>query len=179
MVSIPNADNIVTNIITNLSDNPNKSGMGSTELKNAFDEGPTNIKNYLKDLQTVLTTNFNSIYPVGSIYMSVNNVNPSTIFGGTWEQIEDKFLLASGTTYTAGTTGGEATHTLTINEMPSHRHSTYYLTNTASGSARWGMAHSNSPQKTELDNGTAYVGGGQAHNNMPPYLAVYVWKRVS
>ena len=50
------------------------------------------------------------IYPVGSIYMSVNNTSPSTLFGGTWEQIKDTFLLSAGNTYTAGNTGGSATH---------------------------------------------------------------------
>ena len=61
-------------------------------------------------------------YPVGSIYLSVNNTNPSELFGGTWERIKDKFLLASGDTYSNGSTGGSATHTLTTNEMPSHKH---------------------------------------------------------
>ena len=70
-----------------------------------------------------LTNKWADIYPIGSIYMSVNNVNPSTVFGGTWEQIKDKFLLACGDTYNNGATGGEATHTLTSNEMPSHNHS--------------------------------------------------------
>lgn len=71
----------------------------------------------------------NIVYPVGSIYMSVNSTSPASLFGGTWERIKDRFLLASGDTYSAGSTGGEAQHTLT--------------------------------------------------NNMPPYLAVYVWKRVA
>ena len=63
-----------------------------------------------------------NVYPVGSIYMSVNNTNPSTLFGGTWQQIQDRFLLAAGATYAAGATGGEATHTLTTDEMPAHSH---------------------------------------------------------
>ena len=46
-----------------------------------------------------------AIYPVGSIYMSVNNVNPSVLFGGTWEQIKDTFLLSAGDTYNAGSKG--------------------------------------------------------------------------
>lgn len=58
------------------------------------------------------------IYPIGSIYLSVNNVNPSTMFGGTWVQIKDKFLLAAGDNYNNGSTGGEATHTLTKTEIP-------------------------------------------------------------
>ena len=63
-----------------------------------------------------------TIYPVGSIYMSVTNTSPSTLFGGTWVQIKDTFLLAAGTNHTAGTTGGEETHTLTTAEMPTHNH---------------------------------------------------------
>ena len=66
--------------------------------------------------------NIDQVYPVGSIYMSTTNTNPSIIFGGTWEQIKDRFLLSAGDTYEAGSMGGEANHTLTINEMPSHSH---------------------------------------------------------
>lgn len=120
------------------------------------------------------------IYPIGSIYMSVNNVSPATFLGGTWEQIEDVFLLAAGSTYSAGSTGGEATHTLSVNELPSHRHQTYKQwgvqvgtgkTNYLTGTIDDGFSGSN--------NYTNYTGSGQAHNNMPPYLTVYVWKRVS
>ena len=72
------------------------------------------------------------IYPVGSIYMSVNNVNPSTVFGGTWTQIKDKFLLACGDTYNNGATGGSATNTLAVNQLPSHTHTYDKATTTAS-----------------------------------------------
>ena len=116
------------------------------------------------------------IYPVGSIYMSVNNTNPSVLFGGTWEQIEDTFLLASGSNYSNGATGGEATHTLTIDEMPSHNHQTSVLaryTVTGLANALTGYESSASHQSTSS------VGGGQAHNNMPPYLTVNMWKRIS
>jgi microcystin-dependent protein len=77
----------------------------------------------------------NLIYPVGSIYMSVNSTSPATLFGGTWEMIEGRFLLASGGGYSAGSTGGEAAHTLTIDEMPLHHHS---------GSTDSGGSHSHS-----------------------------------
>ena len=70
--------------------------------------------------------------PVGSIYLSVNSTDPSTYFGGTWEQIKDRFLLCCGTSYSAGSSGGSATHshttanhTLTIAQIPSHTH-TYF-----------------------------------------------------
>ena len=64
----------------------------------------------------------NLVYPVGSVYMSFNNVSPATFFGGTWEQIKDTFLLAVGDTYTAGQSGGAATVQLQTNEMPAHLH---------------------------------------------------------
>ena len=126
------------------------------------------------------------IYPIGSIYMSVNNVNSSALFGGTWEQIKDRFLLSAGDTYSAGSTGGEATHTLTVDEMPSHRHTPqnmYWAT--MSGTSvydgggqfwRWSNTAQSSPVKDAYIGAT---GGDQPHNNMPPYLAVYVWKRTA
>lgn len=125
-----------------------------------------------------------AVYPIGSIYMSINGTSPATLFGGTWEAIQGKFLLgAYGNTYKAGSTGGEATHTLTVNEMPKHTHSMY-------------SGNSGAPEAWEPDGGSYlvnsvtqdkhtwwaslgmnYAGGGAEHNNMPPYLAVYIWKR--
>ena len=65
----------------------------------------------------------NLVYPVGSIYWSSNNTNPGTLFGGTWTQIKDRFILAAGDYYSNGATGGAATVTLTVSNMPSHSHS--------------------------------------------------------
>lgn len=62
------------------------------------------------------------IYPVGSIYQSINNTSPSTLFGGQWVAIQDRFLVGAGEAYSGKATGGEATHKLTIAEMPSHQH---------------------------------------------------------
>lgn len=130
------------------------------------------------------------IYPVGSIYMSVNSASPNALFGGTWEQIQDRFLLASGSTYSAGSTGGAATHyhttadhTLTINEIPSHSHN---FNNADDGSSTSMWAYQNS-YRTSSKNSTDTTGGGQPHNhgntgeasNLPPYLSVYVWKRTA
>lgn len=132
------------------------------------------------------------VYPIGSIYISVSSVDPSALFGGTWEQIQDTFLLAAGTTYAGGTTGGEATHTLTVNEMPTHQHDI----RNRDGNGTNGLCATNATTGTDGTNwcfkdvqvdgdsdasGTfvaANTGGGQAHNNMPPYLAVYVYKRI-
>ena len=121
------------------------------------------------------------IYPVGSIYMSVNSVNPSTLFGGTWEQIKDTFLLSSGDTYSNGSTGGEEKHTLTVNEMPSHRHSrrTSPLVFAERDSSKNEIISPASGSAKAVTKDSDYTGGGQAHNNMPPYLAVNVWKRTA
>ena len=124
-----------------------------------------------------------TIYPVGSIYMSTNNASPQSFFGGTWERIQDRFLLAAGSTYAAGGTGGSATHTLTADEMPRHYHVLKVATSTSTASdAAWRAsgvkAYSSQQTETPTDN-IKEAGNTTAHNNMPPYLAVYVWKRTA
>lgn len=123
-----------------------------------------------------------NLYPVGSIYMSVNSTNPSNYFGGTWEQIKDRFLLACGSTYSNGVTGGEATHKLTVEEIPAHSH---YI-KSYRGGAQWSVGYLWSRAAADAGNAeggqsnyTYDTGGSKAHNNMPPYLAVYIWKRVA
>lgn len=118
----------------------------------------------------------NRIYPVGSIYMSVESTSPASLYGGTWEQLKDRFLLSAGDTYTAGATGGEATHTLTIEEMPSHNHNKT-VTGTIDTAGEACIAKTVSGNRNYMSIGAQ--GGGQAHNNMPPYLAVYMWKRTA
>lgn len=123
------------------------------------------------------------IYPVGSIYISTTSTDPSILFGlGTWEKIEDTFLLAAGTKYENGTTGGEADHILTVEELPSHAHSfpNAIITKSTDGGT---LQLSTSGYFVSTSNflttdTTAEIGEGKAHNNMPPYLAVNVWKRI-
>lgn len=117
----------------------------------------------------------NLVYPVGSIYMSANNVSPQTFLGGTWQQIQGQFLLAASDSYPAGSTGGEAAHVLTIPEMPSHQHEIQYMASNEAG-PEWAGQAGTCTTKTGT---TGFVGGGQAHNNMPPYLAVYMWRRTA
>lgn len=121
-------------------------------------------------------------YPVGAIYMSEDSTSPASLFGGTWEQLKDRFLLGAGNTYAAGTTGGEAETLLEINNMPEHRHivpldsnGDNYVTTSyeAKGSGYWAPGNSVSAAETSS------IGGSEAHNNMPPYLVVYMWKRVA
>lgn len=148
----------------------------------------------------------NDIYPVGSIYMSVNDTSPATLFGGTWERIKDKFLLSAGDSYSAGSTGGAATVALTTANMAAHTHGSKSLSGTfrirkSTGDANEitnvsGIVTSaaySTTNTTITNSSTKYgqqtitinathehtsVGSGTAHENMPPYLAVYVWQRV-
>lgn len=121
---------------------------------------------------------FDQIYPVGSIYMSISSTDPGTLFGGTWARIRDTFLLAAGNTYAAGATGGEAAHTLTVNEMPSHSHDLWFWNYVPAGGSTSGIGSAS----THTGSSTGAIqstGGGAAHNNMPPYLAVYMWRRTA
>lgn len=122
------------------------------------------------------------LHPVGSIYQSTVSTSPATLFGGTWEQLSGRFLIAANSTYTAGSTGGEASHKLTVDELPAHSHAFSYG---GSSYNSWQYANEIGDNITmmlgkpigENKVGIASTGGGVAHNNMPPYLAVYMWKR--
>lgn len=153
-------------------------------------------------LQVGGKTLLDMVYPVGSIYLSVSGTDPQTLFGGTWARLEDVFLLAAGTKHAAGSTGGEEKHTLTVGEMPSHgnhlmqgrmyeelaenasndssyRSNTSYLPKTAftsTGNINRGWKDWNGG---EMYPAGTLKGGGNPHNNMPPYLAVYTWKRTA
>lgn len=158
------------------------SDLGKTSGKIAVldDSGWVYYRTPSELLSDIVATNnvFLMAYPVGSIYMSVNSTNPGTLFGGTWEQIKDKFLLAAGSTYKAGATGGEATHKLTVNEMPNHQHSIWFPNAGGEQNAALGFPTTGSRNTYYAEaSKTAARGGDEAHNNMPPYLTVYVWKR--
>lgn len=155
---------------------------------------------------------FDQIYPIGAIYMSTVSTNPATLFKiGNWEALPaGRVLLAQGTStwgvnYSAGSTGGEDKHTLTVSESAPHNHTgnattsgsthTHALTMRAShgksgngGVPRFSDGDMWSPYKTQNlsaagEHSHAITinnsGGGQAHNNMQPYLSVYMWKRIS
>lgn len=122
-----------------------------------------------------------SPYPVGSIYISINSTSPATLFGGTWEQIKGRFLVGANTTYKAGSTGGEAKHTLTEDEMPQHNHVIYYPNGGGpDAGAAIGFPEAGSKNTWWAEGSkTGVAGSGAAHNNLPPYLAVYIWKRTA
>ena len=139
------------------------------------------------------------IYPVGSIYMSVNATNPKELFGGTWERIQGRFLLGASDGYAAGSQGGEATHKLTTSEIPYHDHiigqagntskilptqiavndssQSEYVTTLQGGASGWYKSSVAWDGRIATRNQTSPY--GHSHNNMPPYLAVYIWKRTA
>lgn len=160
------------------------------------------VRNAIAKFAPMLDT-MKKIYPVGSIYMSTVSTNPATLFGfGTWEaMLAGRVLLAQGksswgTTYNAGSTGGEATHQLTVGELPQHTHTA--STNTTGshahtyrtfyGTTGYGPDGSSDREKT-INTGSSgnhthtvtinNTGSNQAHNNLQPYIAVYIWKRTA
>lgn len=123
-------------------------------------------------------------YNVGDIYITTLNTNPQDIWQDTtWEKIKDRFLLSSGDTYTLGATGGEAVHTLTINEMPTHNHITAKGSRIDTVGSTWFDRYSTYQSENEITPGrywqanTLWTGDNQPHNNMPPYLCVNMWIR--
>lgn len=123
--------------------------------------------------------NFDLVYPVGSLYLTVSAADPAELFGGTWQQLRDVFLLAAGGSYELGQTGGEAEHVLTAAEMPSHRHTTHGVPTQLYSGGYAAMRSAEMSQQSSTTGCTNYTGGGGAHNNMPPYLAVNVWQRTA
>ena len=152
-------------------------------------------------------------HPVGSLYWSTQSTDPASLFGGTWERVKDRFVLAAGDSYTVGETGGEATHTLTEAEMPAHKHyadddptsqgSNFFVAWGSDGakdwsgsrvtSKTWGPAAGYTKEQWgeqghdmanqlfayQMNRTISSTGGGAAHNNMPPYVAAYCWKRTA
>lgn len=182
-----NTDNTVslTDVTVYENEDVSRTFFGAAEA-NQINAGMNKLVGAVNDV-------INIMYPVGSIYMSVNSVNPSTLFGGTWERIQDRFLLCAGDSYGAGTTGGSAQATL-----PSHTHTVgsaayqWWAAKRGKGSTEGGekIPGSGKNYAAVLDDGTpeTYKWIGSVDNtgetdvsqaNMPPYLAVYVWKRTA
>lgn len=90
--------------------------------KNQFDAWFRLTDQKLQWLYNQLQNTASQIYPVGAVYISVNSTSPASLFGGVWERLKDTFLLANGDTYAADTTGGSATKTITVNNLPAHNH---------------------------------------------------------
>ena len=120
-----------------------------------------------------------TVWPVGSLYLSAADSDPGVLFGGTWQRVKDRFLLAAGDVYEPGETGGEAQHTLTKAEMPAHTHGYDFTGQSDVTGVTAIRLYDADGRRNEYQGASASAGGGAAHNNMPPYLAVYVWRRTA
>lgn len=157
---------------------------GGTVIDQTYSPTSENPQSGKAIAQALRDIALNAFYPVGSVYMSVGSANPEALFGGTWERIKDTFLLAAGDTYSAGDIGGESAVTLSEEQIASHTHCLH----------GWNIkvTPSNNEADTQYVSSTPFdvydnvipqpienAGGGQPHNNMPPYLAVNIWKRIA
>ena len=155
---------------------------------------------YVKTDNGAMTPLFNRplldlIYPIGSIYLSTG-IEPATVFGGTWELLKDRFLIGAGNSYSLNSTGGSTSHThstsstsLSVSQMPKHNHSTQGYVRTNHMVANAGQCIARERLTTDpTDNGIILEAGSTSshgHGNtgstshMPPYLAVYMWKRTA
>ena len=113
-----------------------------------------------------------SYYPIGSIYLSLNDVNPSTYFGGTWELIKDRFLIGAGNSYKAGTIGGSQNHRHDF--KIGHRMNYYEIM--CDNYANQG--HNQSGGGTLTESIRYSIGDTDLSSSLPPYLAVYIWRRI-
>ena len=180
----------------NLSDgSPNKEPPGADLKDVGFDvsQKPTaQEENYwrnavyemIQSLESTAVTGFSGAYPVGSVYVNASDgTDPATLLGfGTWARIgQGRVLVSEGTglddnndsqTFNIGDQGGEYEHTLTVDEMPAHTHTDIGQQVGDADGSPGGQGYSGS-------HSTGSAGGSQAHNNVQPYLTVYMWTRVS
>lgn len=163
----------------------------TTALSNKVDDNTSQITS----LRSMLAAYWKTIYPIGSIYISTNvNFNPQTTWGGTWvKTAKGRCLIGANDTYPLGSTGGEEMHYLTGNEMPPHGHSAgkvynYKLSNYGLKADVWEQSGDQVlyiDQTSESSSTSSNIlltnseGGGASHNNMQPYLAVYIWERTA
>ena len=222
------------NAISSAQSSIRKNRDGITTLRTDVDTLKANVATNTQDIATLksnagsssssssgggasVSEIMNKIYPVGSIYMTTADVDPATIFGGTWERIKDRFLLAAGEDHAPGETGGAESVQLTLTEIPNHEHDEMYASKRKSydeegteiqiippqatypnneayhvvvekgGVESWNGAHDYHtgwvrPQKGptwDEDDTDIVQSRGWAHENMPPYLAVHCWQRLT
>ena len=183
-----------------------------TEVLSTLHKFP-NIESYLQNIDDVnihdlALVPFNP-FPIGAIYISALGTNPADLFGGKWQALDEgRVLIGANSKFAAGSKGGEETHRLTTQELPSHSHSLSYLSSNGSHKhknrgvdssaqplyGKYAQSHSDLPFAYDYDNSEYYTsessshshsvtlyseGSSTPHNNMQPYLAVYMWTCVS
>ena len=173
--------------------------------------GDENKYSTIAEVKNLLNSQMLSMYPVGSIYLSTSSTNPSSLFGGTWVawgsgRVPVGINTGDGNFNTVEKTGGEASHKLTVAEMPSHTHtgsgntgtgySSFMRVTTAiglTGAANHAIGHTSGEYKDMANTGefpganhyhsfsftTSSIGGNGSHNNLQPYITCYMWKRTA
>lgn len=163
-----------------------------SNFKTETDTKFTTTKEELTSLiNTIIDNTINSVYPIGSVYISLTETNPGTYLKGIWEQFgQGRTLIGEGTgddgtdsqTFTADSTGGEYKHKLTVDEMPSHKHARGTMVSAQERSG-YGLAlNGDGFLDRAMISGhgdTDNKGGDASHNNVQPYITVYFWKRVN
>lgn len=154
------------------------------------------VKAKIQGINQSLTEKINALvqklHPVGSWYFSTVATNPVDIFGfGTWQLITDRFLVGAGNSYFSGAMGGEAVHTLTAAELPTHQHNVLSGTLGGNNGNYKFMLSSQSMYGTYdgqygvitddrfITAASSVYCGNQPHNNIPPYYAIYMWVRTA
>lgn len=118
----------------------------------------------------------------GAVLFSFNpDFSPAARYGGSWEKVTDRFPIGAGGSYPLESTGGEANVTLTVEQVPPHNHQMKYYNNESSPPSGndWVPAARRNTGYNVLGGDTLDTGGGQAHNNLPPYIAVNIWRKVA
>lgn len=154
--------------------------MALGELKNGI--GPDAYAIYQQVLAAVVERD----HPVGSLYVSENSTSPAELYGGTWERIEGKFIMGASDTYPAGSTGGSATHTQTVDEIASHDHLySFTVGNAIAGSEfvyfKEGQYSAGSAEGTSYKSSYATTSSGTSDpmDILNPYYSMYIWRRVA
>lgn len=182
-INSPTATNLARGTIIELAQNVYNNAIAAHEQADHAQEQADRAQEQADRAQAIVNGEIaeiaNAVYPVNSIYISVGETSPASLFGGTWEKLKDRFLLGSGDTYLAGSMGGEATHELTIDEIPAHNHAQNMGTDSSTSSGLSKMGYNPDGNTQNFRGNTSATGGGEAHNNMPPYFVVNMWKRVA
>lgn len=200
MTTIENADLLYGVDVDDLTHSPEGTSKKFTKqnLLKEINSRAGDIESDVSDLESAVANILNLVYPVGSIYTNAtDDTNPGTLLGvGTWEAFASGRVLvgkaSSGTFATAGATGGAETHTLSVAEMPEHTHTQnahgHGIRYKGGGGSGYATVEDGGPWDPQVYN-TSYIqsttatnqntGGGVAHNNLQPYIVVYMWKRTA
>lgn len=160
--------------------------------ENLIADGAVTMDKLAQAVKDALNSMVKNIYKVGDYFITHNAENPANRFGGEWELCKDVFLLGAGGDYEVLSTGGEKEHTLSVEELPEHKHfvfseayesprvlnKTSLACSDSGDNGRYNYALTTSDKEAHLGN-SGKTGGGKAHNNMPPYKAVYIWVKIS